>query len=77
LSVLATRGVPPDPVRVIHQERGMKQIGVARVLLPCAAAAWPAFNDANPVVMYLGPTVRTGPAPSAGSLEVNERTEEL
>jgi para-nitrobenzyl esterase len=32
--------------------------------------AWPAFSDANPVVMYLGPTVRTGPVPSADSLKV-------
>jgi para-nitrobenzyl esterase len=31
---------------------------------------WPAFNNANPVVMYLGPTLHTGPVPSAGSLEV-------
>jgi para-nitrobenzyl esterase len=32
--------------------------------------AWPAFSDANPVVMYLGPTARTGPVPSADSLKV-------
>ena len=31
---------------------------------------WPAFSDANPVVMYLGPTARTGPVPSAESLKV-------
>jgi len=31
---------------------------------------WPAFSDANPVVMYLGPTPHTGPVPSAESLEV-------
>ncbi len=32
--------------------------------------AWPAFSDANPVVMHLGPTARTGPVPSAESLKV-------
>ena len=32
--------------------------------------AWPAFSDGNPVVMYLGPTARTGPVPSADSLKV-------
>ena len=32
--------------------------------------AWPAFNDAHPVVMYLGPTARTGPVPSADALKV-------
>jgi para-nitrobenzyl esterase len=32
--------------------------------------AWPAFSDGNPLVMYLGPTVRTGPVPSADSLKV-------
>jgi para-nitrobenzyl esterase len=32
--------------------------------------AWPAFSDATPVVMYLGPTARTGPVPSAESLKV-------
>jgi para-nitrobenzyl esterase len=32
--------------------------------------AWPAFRDGNPVVMYLGPTARTGPVPSADSLKV-------
>jgi para-nitrobenzyl esterase len=32
--------------------------------------AWPAFSDANRVVMYLGPTARTGPVPSADSLKV-------
>jgi para-nitrobenzyl esterase len=26
--------------------------------------AWPAFGDRSPAVMYLGPTVRTGPVPS-------------
>lgn len=31
---------------------------------------WPAFSDRSPVVMYLGPTARTGPVPSAGSLQV-------
>ncbi|WP_100610562.1 carboxylesterase/lipase family protein [Confluentibacter lentus] len=31
---------------------------------------WPAFSDANPEVMYLGPTPYLGPVPSAGSLEV-------
>jgi para-nitrobenzyl esterase len=31
---------------------------------------WPAFSDANPAVMYLGPTLHTVPVPSAGSLEV-------
>ena len=34
------------------------------------APAWPAFSDANPVVMYLGPAARTGPVPSAESLKV-------
>jgi len=32
--------------------------------------AWPAFGDGNPQVMYLGPTVRTIPVPSADSLKV-------
>jgi para-nitrobenzyl esterase len=32
--------------------------------------AWPAFSDSTPVVMYLGPTARTGPVPSADSLKV-------
>jgi para-nitrobenzyl esterase len=32
--------------------------------------AWPPFSDGNPVVMYLGPTARTSPVPSAGSLKV-------
>jgi para-nitrobenzyl esterase len=31
---------------------------------------WPAFSDANPVVMYFGPTPHTGPVPSAESLKV-------
>jgi para-nitrobenzyl esterase len=31
---------------------------------------WPTFSDATPVVMYLGPTARTGPVPSAASLTV-------
>jgi para-nitrobenzyl esterase len=31
---------------------------------------WPAFSDAKPVVMHLGPTARTGPVPSADSLKV-------
>jgi para-nitrobenzyl esterase len=31
---------------------------------------WPAFSDANPVVMYLGPTPHTGSVPGAESLEV-------
>ena len=35
-----------------------------------AVPAWPAFSDANPVVMYLGPAARTGPVPSAESLKV-------
>jgi para-nitrobenzyl esterase len=31
---------------------------------------WPAFSDATPSVMYLGPTARTGPVPSADALKV-------
>jgi para-nitrobenzyl esterase len=31
---------------------------------------WPAFSDAKPEVMYLGPTPHVGPVPSAESLEV-------
>jgi para-nitrobenzyl esterase len=31
---------------------------------------WPAFSDANPVVMYLSQTPHTGPVPSAESLKV-------
>ena len=31
---------------------------------------WPSFSDANPVVMYLGPTPHTGPVPSTESLKV-------
>jgi para-nitrobenzyl esterase len=31
---------------------------------------WPVFSDANPLVMYLGPTPHTGPVPSAESLKV-------
>jgi len=31
---------------------------------------WPAFSEANPVVMYLGPTPYTGPVPSEESLKV-------
>lgn len=30
---------------------------------------WPAFSDANPVVMYFGQTAHTGPVPSAESLK--------
>jgi para-nitrobenzyl esterase len=30
---------------------------------------WPAFSDANPVVMYFGQTPHTGPVPSADSLK--------
>jgi para-nitrobenzyl esterase len=30
---------------------------------------WPAFSDANPVVMYFGQTPHTGPVPSAESLK--------
>jgi len=33
-------------------------------------AYWPNFSDANPEVMYLGPTPHTGPVPSAESLKV-------
>ncbi len=31
--------------------------------------AWPAFSDADPVVMYFGPTPHTGPVPSAEALK--------
>jgi len=31
---------------------------------------WPAFSDANPEVMYLGPTPHIGPVPSSESLKV-------
>jgi len=31
---------------------------------------WPAFSDANPMVMYLGPTPHTGPVSSEESLKV-------
>lgn len=31
---------------------------------------WPAFSDANPVVMYFNQTPHVGPVPSAGSLNV-------
>jgi para-nitrobenzyl esterase len=31
---------------------------------------WPAFSDANPVVMYFGQAPHTGPVPGAGSLDV-------
>ncbi len=31
---------------------------------------WPAFSDANPVVMYFNQTAHTGPVPSAESLKV-------
>ena len=31
--------------------------------------AWPAFSDANPVVMYFGQTPHTGPVPSAEALK--------
>jgi hypothetical protein len=30
---------------------------------------WPAFSDANPVVMYFNKTPHTGPVPSAESLK--------
>jgi para-nitrobenzyl esterase len=33
-------------------------------------ANWPNFSDANPVVMFLGPTSHTGPVPSSESLKV-------
>lgn len=33
-------------------------------------AEWPAFSDANPQVMYLGPTPHIGPVPSEESLKV-------
>ncbi len=32
--------------------------------------AWPAFSDANPVVMYFAQTPHTGPVPSADALKV-------
>jgi len=32
--------------------------------------AWPAFNDAHPVVLYFSQTVHTGPVPGATSLKV-------
>jgi para-nitrobenzyl esterase len=32
--------------------------------------AWPAFSDANPVLMYFSQTPHTGPVPSAESLKV-------
>ncbi|MGF7139401.1 carboxylesterase/lipase family protein [Roseimarinus sediminis] len=31
---------------------------------------WPAFNEANPVVMYLGPNAYPGPVPDEASLQV-------
>ncbi len=31
--------------------------------------AWPAFSDANPVVMYFAGTAHTGPIPSEGRCE--------
>jgi para-nitrobenzyl esterase len=31
---------------------------------------WPAFSDANPLVMYFSQAPHTGPVPSAGSLKV-------
>jgi para-nitrobenzyl esterase len=31
--------------------------------------AWPAFSDANPAVMYFGPTPHLGPVPSAEALK--------
>jgi para-nitrobenzyl esterase len=31
---------------------------------------WPAFSDANPVVMYFNKTPHTGPVPSAESLKI-------
>ena len=31
--------------------------------------AWPAFSDANPAVMYFGPTPHTGPVPGADALK--------
>jgi para-nitrobenzyl esterase len=34
---------------------------------------WPAFSDANPVVMYFSQTPHTGPVPSADSLEVLDK----
>lgn len=34
---------------------------------------WPAFSNANPVVMYLGPTAYTGPVPDENSLWVMDR----
>ena len=34
------------------------------------APEWPAFSDANPVVMYFSQSVHTGPVPSAESLKV-------
>jgi para-nitrobenzyl esterase len=35
--------------------------------------AWPAFNDATPIVMYFGQNPHTGPVPSAASLKVLDR----
>jgi para-nitrobenzyl esterase len=34
---------------------------------------WPAFNNANPVVMYLGPTAYLGPVPDENSLWALDR----
>jgi para-nitrobenzyl esterase len=31
---------------------------------------WPAFSDANPVVMHFNKTPKTGPVPSAESLKI-------
>ena len=35
-----------------------------------SSSGWPAFSDANPVVMYFGQTPHTGPVPSADALKV-------
>jgi para-nitrobenzyl esterase len=39
---------------------------------PCGEGvpAWPAFSDANPLVMYFGQTAHTGPVPGAESLKI-------
>jgi para-nitrobenzyl esterase len=34
---------------------------------------WPAFSDANPVLMYFAQTPHTGPVPSADALKVMDQ----
>jgi hypothetical protein len=58
----------PAPVKV---QEGLLQGNFENGLTVYKGApVWPAFSDANPVVMYFNKTPYTGPVPSVESLKV-------